>query len=91
MALYGVNWGRADENGFRGTRTGSLVFIPMESLKSFIVHGHDQAARFELKNLLQNSFHWEERVIFTEMPSMGLTIIEKFERAGSMPKTRSVY
>jgi CheY-like chemotaxis protein len=47
--------------------------------KSFIVHGHDEAAKLELKNYLQNTLGLPEPIILHEQPSMGRTIIEKFE------------
>lgn len=48
-------------------------------LKIFIVHGHDQAAMYELKNYLQNTLNLSEPIILHEQPSLGRTIIEKFE------------
>jgi predicted nucleotide-binding protein len=45
----------------------------------FIVHGRDEAAKLSLKNFLQNSLHLPEPVILHERPSIGRTIIEKFE------------
>lgn len=50
-----------------------------ESLKIFIVHGHDDRAKLELKNYLQNTLGLGEPVILHEQPSLGRTIIEKFE------------
>jgi CheY-like chemotaxis protein len=47
--------------------------------RSFIVHGHDEAAKLALKNYLQNSLKLPEPVILHEQPSLGRTIIEKFE------------
>lgn len=47
--------------------------------KAFIVHGHDQVEMLALKNFLQNVLHWPEPVILHEQPSVGRTIIEKFE------------
>jgi len=49
------------------------------SLKSFIVHGHDEAAKLALKNYLQNTLGLPEPIILHEQPSMGRTVIEKFE------------
>ncbi len=43
----------------------------------FIVHGHDEAKKWELKNLLQR-FRLDP-IILHEQDSMGLTLIEKFE------------
>jgi DNA-binding NarL/FixJ family response regulator len=48
-------------------------------LKLFIVHGQDEAAKYELKNYLQNTLKLPEPIILHEQPSLGRTIIEKFE------------
>ena len=45
----------------------------------FIVHGHDETAKYSLKNFLQNNLKLGEPVILHEQPSFGKTIIEKFE------------
>jgi predicted nucleotide-binding protein len=47
--------------------------------QAFIVHGHDEAALFELKNYLQNTLGWREPTILREQPNCGRTLIEKFE------------
>jgi CheY-like chemotaxis protein len=52
-------------------------------LKIFIVHGHDNASKYELKNYLQNSLLLPEPVILHEQPSLGRTIMEKFEEEAS--------
>ena len=49
------------------------------SVKSFIVHGHDESAKYQLKNYLQNILGFQEPIILHEQPSLGRTIIEKFE------------
>ncbi len=49
------------------------------TLKAFIVHGHDEATKFELKNYIQNTLGWSEPTILHERPSLGRSIIEKFE------------
>jgi CheY-like chemotaxis protein len=46
---------------------------------AFIVHGHDEGALRELKDYVQNTLKWREPVILREQPSLGKTIIEKFE------------
>jgi predicted nucleotide-binding protein len=46
---------------------------------SFIVHGHDSGAVLDLKNYVQNTLKWQEPVILREQPSLGKTLIEKFE------------
>jgi predicted nucleotide-binding protein len=48
-------------------------------LKVFIVHGHDEIAKYELKNYLQNTLNLSEPIILRERPSLGRTLIEKFE------------
>jgi|ERR1035437_2591490 CheY-like chemotaxis protein len=45
----------------------------------FIVHGHADEVKLELKNYIQNTLHLPEPVILHEQPSLGRTIIEKFE------------
>jgi predicted nucleotide-binding protein len=52
---------------------------PNERLKTLIIHGHDEAAKYELKNFIQNTLKWREPIILHEQPSRGRTIIEKFE------------
>ncbi len=47
--------------------------------KPFIVHGRDHHTKLELKNYLQNILHLGQPIILHEQPSMGRTIIEKFE------------
>ncbi len=46
----------------------------------FIVHGHDDKLKLELKNYLQNVLKLSEPVILHERPSQGRTLIEKFEQ-----------
>lgn len=48
-------------------------------IKTFIVHGHDEKEKLALKNYLQNTLGLPEPIILHERPSMGRTIIEKFE------------
>ena len=52
-------------------------------IKSFIVHGHDDTSKLELKNYLQNVLKMPEPIILHEQPTMGRTIIEKFEAHSS--------
>ena len=47
--------------------------------RAFIVHGHDESSKLQLKNFLQNRLHFDEPLILSELPSRGRTIIEKFE------------
>ena len=51
--------------------------------RSFIVHGHDEEAKWALKNFLQNVLQFPEPIILHEQPSRGRTIIEKFEEESS--------
>ena len=50
-----------------------------ETMNVFIVHGHDEIAKLELKNYVQNVLGFPEPIILHERPSLGRTIIEKFE------------
>lgn len=52
--------------------------------QSFIVHGHDETAKFDLKNFLQNTLKFPEPIILHEQPNLGRTIIEKFEDYAAM-------
>lgn len=47
--------------------------------KCFIVHGHDDKAKLDLKNYLQNTLKFPEPLVLHELPSIGKNIIEKFE------------
>lgn len=47
--------------------------------KPFIVHGHDEVAKLELKNYLQNTLGLPEPIILHEQPNLGRTLMEKFE------------
>jgi predicted nucleotide-binding protein len=49
-------------------------------IRSFIVHGHDHKSLFELKDYLQNTLNLGEPVVLRQMPGLGKTLIEKFER-----------
>ena len=49
------------------------------SLQPFIVHGHDDKTKLDLKNYLQNTLHLSEPIILHEKPDGGRTIIEKLE------------
>ena len=45
----------------------------------FIVHGHNDTLKYELKNYLQNTLNLPEPIILHEQPNMGRTLIDKFE------------
>jgi len=49
-------------------------------VRSFIVHGHDSQSLYELKDYLQNTLGLGQPVVLRDTPSLGKTIIEKFER-----------
>jgi len=53
-------------------------------MRPFIVHGHDQAALFALKDYLQNRMGFAEPIVLAQMPAMGRTLIEKFEEYAAM-------
>lgn len=46
---------------------------------AFIVHGHNDTAKLELKNYLQNTIGLPEPIILHEQPGLGRTLIAKFE------------
>jgi predicted nucleotide-binding protein len=54
-----------------------------KALRMFIVHGHDDQTKYELKNFIQNSLKLGEPIILHEQPSLGRTIIEKLEDEAS--------
>lgn len=49
-------------------------------IRSFIVHGHDHQSLFELKDYIQNTLKLGAPVVLRQMPGLGKTLIEKFER-----------
>lgn len=51
----------------------------LDNKKIFIVHGHDEVSMYKLKNYLQNTLHYPEPVILSEVAGCGRTIIESFE------------
>lgn len=51
-----------------------------KKLKTFIVHGHDDNAKLQLKNYIQNTLRLGEPIVLSEKASGGRTIIEKFEQ-----------
>ena len=54
------------------------------SLQSFIVHGHDNEMKLDLKNYIQNTLHLPEPIILHEQPNLGRTLIRKFEDCAAM-------
>jgi len=59
------------------------IELPPAALQSFIVHGHDDKAKLELKNYLQNTLRLPEPIILHEQPNLGRTLIQKFEELGA--------
>jgi len=57
----------------------ALLSGQARQLRNFIVHGHDEQAKYALKNYLQNTLKLPEPIILHEQPNLGRTIIEKFE------------
>jgi predicted nucleotide-binding protein len=58
-------------------KTQTELTIP-SSRKVFIIHGHDEKAKYELKSIISDILHLEP-VLLSEQPDIGMTIIEKFE------------
>ncbi len=52
---------------------------PPQKANVFIVHGHDNTSKLELKNYLQNVVGLSEPIILHEQPNLGRTMIKKFE------------
>lgn len=51
----------------------------------FLIHGHNEAKKLELKSLLQDRFSLRT-IILSEQPNNGDTVIQKFERFASQCK-----
>jgi predicted nucleotide-binding protein len=49
-------------------------------IRTFIVHGHDHQTMLELKDYVQNILKLGQPVVLRQMPGLGKTLIEKFER-----------
>jgi len=47
--------------------------------RAFIVHGRDEETLSAIKDYIRNGLGWQEPVVLREQPSLGKTIIEKFE------------
>lgn len=50
-----------------------------EDTRVFIVHGHADRLKWELKNYLQNTVGLPEPIILHEQPNLGRNLMEKFE------------
>jgi CheY-like chemotaxis protein len=51
----------------------------LAAFNSFIVHGHSDKLKLELKNYIQNTLHLPEPTILHEQPNLGRIILQKFE------------
>lgn len=51
-----------------------------KEMKPFIIHGHDNEVKLELKDYLQNTLKMDEPIVLADQSSGGLTIMEKFEK-----------
>jgi predicted nucleotide-binding protein len=59
--------------------TGLNSYWQPDVPRVFIVHGHDGALKYELKDYIQNTLRLGEPIILQDEPSSGRTIMEKFE------------
>lgn len=50
-----------------------------KEIRTFIVHGHAEKLKWELKNYLWSTLGLPEPIILHEQPNLGRTIMEKFE------------
>lgn len=60
-----------------------IEFMPPIDRRVFIVHGHDETALDELKDLLATQFNIKPIILWKEQDD-GETVIEKFERYGQI-------
>lgn len=65
------------------SKTKKLGIMEINKLRPFIVHGHNELLKIQLKDYLQNKLKTEEPVILSQKPNKGLTIIDKFEKHGN--------
>jgi CheY-like chemotaxis protein len=78
-------WGSPSLREIRTLINQTLGFADTLALpQPFIVHGHNETAKLSLKNYLQNTLKLPEPIILHEQPSLGRTIIEKFEDYAAM-------
>ena len=79
-ARYISRWSSPKLQEFVAIAYQMLKVKPMVPLpQSFIVHGHDDKTKLEVKNYLQNTLGLPEPIILHEQPSTGRTLIQKFE------------
>jgi len=81
FASYGAGYieKSASFTEIKSTIIRALTGQPGPLPNCFIVHGHDGEALYQLKNYLQNTLKWREPIVLREQPSLGRTMIEKFE------------
>ena len=73
-------WGASSMKEVVATVHTFLGICPTSMLPTvFIVHGHDDRTKLELKNYLQNVLRLPEPIILHEQPDHGRTLIEKLE------------
>jgi len=49
--------------------------------RAFIVHGRDEQTLADVRTYIVNVLHWQEPIVLRDQPSLGKTIIEKFEES----------
>jgi len=81
FARYISRWASPKFGEFVGIVHEMLGIEPAvpDEPRPFIVHGHDDKTKLEVKNYLQNVLGLPEPVILHEQPNLGKTLIEKFE------------
>jgi hypothetical protein len=80
---YIPRWSGPSLSDFIGEINQTLGIEPAaHNIQSFIVHGHDEAAKYALKNYLQNILRLPEPTILHESADRGRTIMDKFEDLG---------
>lgn len=60
-------------------RAQKMLGTPPLPPQVFIVHGHNETLKIQLKNYLQNTLRLPEPIILHEQPNLGRTVVEKFE------------
>jgi CheY-like chemotaxis protein len=80
FARFVSRWSSPNSKEFLGIIQEMLgIEVIAELPRAFIVHGHDDATKLEVKNYLQNTLRLPEPIILHEHPNFGRTVIEKFE------------
>ncbi|MFZ0959663.1 MAG: TIR domain-containing protein [Terriglobia bacterium] len=79
-ARYVTRWSSPKFGEFISIIYGMLgLEIQTPRPRPFIVHGHDEKTKLEVKNYLQNTLGLPEPIILHEQPNLGRTLMEKFE------------